>query len=122
MKKDILTEKDIQLLVNSFYDKVNKDELLAPVFNIEAGIDWDHHLPKMYKFWGTQLIGTADYQGQPFPPHMKLAITAVHFKRWQELFIETVYDLFEGAIADLAIYKAKNIALIFQHKLGLIKE
>ncbi|MEO6901763.1 MAG: hypothetical protein ABI315_01250 [Bacteroidia bacterium] len=28
-------------------------------------------------------------------------------------------QLFEGAVADLAIYKAKNIATIFQYKLGL---
>jgi len=32
-KKDIVTFQDIQVLVNSFYDKVQKDELLAPIFN-----------------------------------------------------------------------------------------
>lgn len=122
MKTDIITEEHVKLLVDSFYAKVNKDELLSPIFNDEAGIDWDHHLPKMYMFWGTQLIGTANYQGQPFPPHMKLSITPTHFTRWQKLFVGTVNDLFEGEIADLAIYKATNIASVFQYKLGLIKE
>lgn len=122
MKKDIITEEDIKHLVDSFYAKVNKDDLLSPVFNDEAKIDWDHHMPKMYKFWGSMLIGTANYQGQPFPPHMKLSITPQHFSRWIELFVGTVNELYEGKTAELAIYKANNIATVFQYKLGLIKE
>lgn len=122
MKTDIVTAEDIKLLVDSFYKKVDKDELLAPVFNLQAEVDWQHHLPKMYEFWGTQLIGAASYKGQPFPPHMKLTINAAHFERWQKLFIETVDEIFEGLTAELAKYKAKNIATIFQYKLGLIKE
>jgi hemoglobin len=61
-----------------------------------------------------------DYKGQPFPPHMKFDLKAEHFKRWQELFIQTVNELFEGPTAELAIYKATNIAQIFQYKLGII--
>ncbi|MCE9540126.1 MAG: group III truncated hemoglobin, partial [Bacteroidetes bacterium] len=71
--------------------------------------------------WGTQLIGTMDYQGLPFPPHMKLNLSADHFNKWLQLFIETVNDLFEGATANMAIYKANNIATVFQHKLGISK-
>jgi hemoglobin len=121
MKTDIQSTQDIVLLVDTFYEKVNADVILAPVFNEEAGVNWQEHLPKMYQFWGTQLIGTQDYKGQPFPPHMKLKITPIHFQQWLKLFIETVNQLFEGAVADLAIYKAKNIATIFQYKLGLTK-
>ena len=119
MNNDIVSEQDIISLVDSFYNKVNKDPLLSPVFNEEAEVDWNEHLPKMYKFWGTQLLGTMDYKGQPFPPHMTLKITTDHFIQWQKLFIETVNELFEGPTAELAIYKAKNIATIFQFKLGL---
>lgn len=121
MKTDILTKEDIKQLVDTFYDKVNNDEVLSPIFNEVAGIDWTHHLPKMYQFWGTQLIGTMDYQGQPFPPHMKLNLSADHFNRWLQLFIGTVNELFQGANADMAIYKANNIATIFQYKLGIPK-
>jgi hemoglobin len=120
MKTDIVTKEDIKLMVDSFYSKVNKDELLAPVFNEEAKVDWETHLPKMYAFWGTQLIGTQDYAGRPFPPHMELKITPAHVERWLKLFIENISEHFEGATADLAIYKAKNIATVFQYKLGLI--
>ena len=48
---DIRTAEDIRALVNSFYDKVGKDELLAPVFNNFAHVDWATHLPIMYRFF-----------------------------------------------------------------------
>jgi hemoglobin len=118
MKKNIENQEDIKLLVDSFYKKVNADSLLGPVFNDEAQTDWSTHLPKMYSFWGTQLIGTMDYKGQPFPPHMRVVIDPRHFERWLRLFTETLDELFEGDIAELAKYKAQNIARIFQYKLG----
>lgn len=121
MKKQIATTDDIQELVNKFYEKVNNDELLSPVFNKEAGIDWEEHLPKMYKFWGTQLIGTGDYTGRPFPPHTKLTIGVNHFQRWLKLFLETVNENFTGITAETAKTKANNIAAMFQYKLGLVK-
>ncbi|MDF2438608.1 MAG: sec-independent protein translocase TatC [Bacteroidota bacterium] len=122
MKSDISSENDIKLLVDTFYSKVNNDDLLSPIFNDKAKVDWPHHLPTMYKFWGTQLIGTMDYKGQPFPPHMKLDLAGEHFNRWLELFTATVKELFEGPTAELAIYKAQNIAQIFQYKLGITKK
>jgi hemoglobin len=122
MKREIRTEEDIKLLVDTFYGKVNQDELLSPVFNGQAKVDWEEHLPKMYKFWGTQLIGTANYFGRPFPPHAELHIGRDHFERWLQLFTETVDELFTGMSAQMARQKARNIAAVFQYKLGLIKE
>ncbi len=121
MKKEIRTVEDIKELVNKFYEKVNADALLAPVFNQEAQVDWESHLPKMYKFWSTQLIGTGDYTGRPFPPHTELTIGTTHFDRWLALFIETVNENFIGDVADMAKTKAQNIANVFQYKLGLIE-
>jgi len=74
----------------------------------------------MYKFWGTQLIGTGDYAGRPFPPHEELHINKEHFERWIALFLETVNENFIGDVAEIAKAKGRNIAAIFQHKLGLI--
>jgi hemoglobin len=122
MNRDIITKEDIKMMVDKFYDKVNKDELLGPVFNSEAEVNWEEHLPKMYAFWGTQLIGTQDYTGRPFPPHTELKITPKHFERWLKLFIQNIEENFSGPTADLAVYKAKNIASVFQYKLGLIKK
>lgn len=121
MKKEIVTAAHIKELVDKFYEKVNKDDLLSPVFNEEAGINWEEHLPKMYKFWGTQLIGTGDYVGRPFPPHAELTIGKQHFERWLKLFTETINENFMGQTAEMAKTKANNIAAMFQYKLGLIK-
>jgi len=120
MKEEIKTTEQVKKLVDKFYEKVNADNLLSPVFNQEAKVNWEGHLPKMYQFWGTQLIGTGDYTGRPFPPHAELHINKEHFQRWLQLFMETVNENFEGEIAEKAKEKAKNIATIFQHKLGLI--
>src|SRR3954466_468713 len=120
MKKSIITSEEVKELVDKFYEKVNADEILSPVFNKEAKVNWETHLPKMYKFWGTQLIGSADYSGRPFPPHMDLNIDSKHFERWIRLFMETIDENFEGEVAEMAKQKARNIAAIFQYKLGLI--
>ncbi|MBC6608077.1 group III truncated hemoglobin, partial [Hymenobacter sp. BT188] len=50
-RPDIQNEADIKLLVDTFYNKVNADALLAPVFNEFAHVDWPVHLPRMYDFW-----------------------------------------------------------------------
>ena len=121
MKNDIQTTEDIKQLVDAFYEKVNADQLLAPVFNAHANVNWDAHLPKMYAFWGTQLIGTGNYSGRPFPPHMDLPIGKEHFAMWLTLFIETVDENFSGAVADIAKQKALNIAAVFQHKLEMLR-
>jgi hemoglobin len=120
MKQLIESSKDIKKLVDEFYKKVNADLLLSPVFNSEAEVHWESHLEKMYAFWGMQLIGTREYAGSPFPPHTKLNINSTHFEQWLKLFIETVDEHFTGEVAESAKQKAKNIAAVFQHKLGLI--
>lgn len=120
MKQEIRTIEEVKELVDKFYRKVNADNLLSPVFNTEVKINWEAHLPKMYKFWSTQLIGTGDYTGRPFPPHTELHIDPAHFERWIKLFMETVNENFIGEVAETAKEKAKNIAEIFQHKLGLL--
>jgi hemoglobin len=118
-KKDLLTEQDVQLMVDTFYEKVNNDAMLAPVFNDFAEVDWLHHLPKMYQFWNFVILGIAGYKGQPFPMHSRLPVTSEHFRRWLELFTQNMDALFSGENATMAKEKANNIANVFQYKLGL---
>lgn len=120
MKEDITTEEDIKLLVDTFYDHVNGDKLLSPVFNDFARINWQHHLPVMYNFWSSLLFGSMAYKGQPFPKHMRLPVQQEHFERWVILFTQTVAELFEGPKAEEAKQKAKSIARIFQMRMGLL--
>ncbi|MFD2145824.1 group III truncated hemoglobin [Mucilaginibacter antarcticus] len=64
--KQILTLDDIKLLVDTFYDRIRTDELLAPIFNQRIQDRWPIHLEKMYKFWQTVLLEEHTYFGSPF--------------------------------------------------------
>lgn len=121
-KKDIQTEQDIQFMVNSFYDKVNLDPILSPIFNDFAQVNWQAHLPKMYQFWGKMLLNKGVYNGHPFPPHVPLPIDASHFERWITIFVANLDQHFEGEVTDMAKIRATSIAQIFQSKLSFIKQ
>jgi len=118
--KTIHTKEDVIYLVDSFYEKVNKDELLSPIFNDFAKVDWETHMPTMYSFWSSILLGEESYTGSPFPKHLPLPIKQKHFDRWLELFHQTVNDNFEGKLAIEAKNRASNIAEIFSFKIKSI--
>lgn len=119
--KDIQTPEDIKLMVDSFYEKVNRDELLSPIFNDFANVDWQHHLPKMYAFWSFVILGIQGYQGRPFPPHALLPVNSEHFNKWLELFQKNIDEQFSGINAEITKEKARNIALTFQYRLGILQ-
>lgn len=48
--KQLQTQEDVEFLVNKFYEKVTKNKIIGFFFNDVAKINWDLHLPKMYKF------------------------------------------------------------------------
>jgi hemoglobin len=118
---DITTEADVKMLVDSFYDKVNQDTLLASVFNDHAQVNWDKHLPVMYRFWSSILLGTASYDGQPFQKHAFLPIDQAHFSQWLLLFYETLTEHFQGPNAEEAKLRAANIGRIFLNKIRQIQ-
>lgn len=118
MKPQLSTPADIQQLVDAFYEKVRQDACLAPVFDARIK-DWSVHMPTMYRFWSSMLLGTGTYHGQPFDKHQSLPITALHFERWVTLFCQTVDEHFAGEKAEEAKFRAQSIAQIFQYKMNL---
>lgn len=121
MKKEIQSREEIEELVDSFYGKVQKDELLGPIFN--SVIDqWPVHLEKMYKFWSTVLLYERSYRGSPFLPHAVLPIEKKHFDQWLKLFHETLDEKFTGKIAEEAKWRSVKMAEMFQIKLNDIRE
>jgi hemoglobin len=118
MKKDITTRQDIQTLVDKFYEKVQADELIGPVF---SHVDWPHHLPIMYNFWSSMLLGDQSYRGNPFQKHVPLPVQPQHFQQWLKLFRQTVNENFEGEKAEEVKMRAESIAGIFQLRMGLTK-
>ncbi|MEP6956235.1 MAG: group III truncated hemoglobin [Chthoniobacterales bacterium] len=121
-RHDITTTEDVRTLVDSFYDKVGGDELLAPIFNDFARVDWDTHLPTMYRFWESMLFGAGTYEGAPFPKHAVLPVQREHFVRWLALFVETVNAHFSGPKAEEAKGRAASIADTFAQRMGLLKD
>ena len=118
LKHDILKREDIKVLVDRFYDKAKDDALLGPAF---SNVDWPHHLPTMYDFWSSMLLGDQTYRGNPLQKHMHLAINEDHFNRWLLLFTQTIDEYFQGEKAEEVKMRAQSIAGIFQLKMGITK-
>lgn len=121
-KHDILVLDDVKNLVNTFYAKVRKDDLLGPIFNGRIQDRWPEHLAKLYTFWQTILLGEHTYYGTPFPPHAQLPIERHHFEKWLFLFHETLDDLFVGEVADEAKGRSIKMAEMFQFKIQMNRE
>jgi hemoglobin len=119
---DLSSTEDVRTLVDSFYEKIGRDELLAPVFNDVAHVDWAAHLPIMYRFWESMLFGAGTYAGAPFPKHAVLPVEKEHFVRWLDLFTETVNAHFAGPKAEEAKGRAASIADTFAQRMGLLKD
>jgi len=118
---DIRSKKDITILVDNFYNKVRKDDLIGPIFSNRIGANsWKKHLSKMYSFWNTVLFGQADYRGNPFSHHINLNLSTEHFDRWISLFEESINNLFEGPKANETLERAHKMRKMFETKLNYI--
>src|SRR5690349_16262689 len=84
-KDDIASKDDLVALVNTFYDRVKRDDVIGHIFNTIIGDDWSVHLPIMYTFWNTVLFGEEGYKGQAVGKHIeidrKIPLEAEHFER-----------------------------------------
>ena len=120
--KEIISLDDVKNLVDTFYAKVRRDDLIGPIFNERIKDRWPHHLKKMYTFWQTVLLGEHTYFGSPFPPHVNLPVSHQHFEKWMELFTKTVDDLFTGEKADDAKWRAGKLAEMFESKIEYYKD
>jgi len=119
---DLASRSDIVALVNRFYEQVRRDELLGPIFDEVARVDWDAHLPRMYDFWEAVLFGAAVFKGNPLGVHLDLAartpLTSREFERWLQLFHATVDALFVGAGAEEVKMRSARIASVMQYHIG----
>jgi len=124
--QDILNRQDIELLVNTFYNKVKVDETIGYIFNEIISDDWSHHLPVMYSFWETVLFGKAGYTGNPVRKHVeidkKMPLSQKHYDRWLLLWTQTVDTLFAGSIADEAKKKATTMLQLISMKVAMSRD
>ena len=122
MKPDISQRKDIELLIDTFYEKVKTNSIIGLIFSDVAKVDWVSHMPVMYSFWASVLLDERSYDGNPMPVHIDLSkrtpMTEAEFDEWMRLFKSTTDELFEGEKADEAKFRAENIARLMMHKIA----
>ncbi|MBO0931835.1 group III truncated hemoglobin [Fibrella aquatilis] len=118
---DITTRADIENLVETFYDQVFADKLLAPLFTVVAHVTLATHFPLMADFWETILFAKNRYHSNVILKHIELhskqLLEPVHFEQWNSLFCLTVNALFTRPIAEAAKTRARTMSMVLQAKL-----
>lgn len=123
---DLLGRTEIELLVNTFYDRVRSDAVLGYIFNDVAQTNWQTHLPKMYAFWETVMFRSGGFTGNPLVAHARLVpLTDMgrdKFDHWLVLFRSTVDDLFAGENADHIKRCAEDMANVIHSRINSIPD
>lgn len=115
--KTIENRNDLNILVNKFYVKIRKDELLGPIFNSHIPNEkWPEHLSKLTDFWEKSLFGVPVFKGNPSKKHINVdanlnhSVEQTHFEKWLGLWFETIDELYEGELATRAKESAIQMA------------
>jgi len=108
-----LDENVLRALVDRFYAKVRRDQVLGPIFEAHVE-DWAPHLERMVAFWSSVALMTGRYHGRPVPAHTPLPVTGAHFERWLVLFRETAREVCSPEGAAHVIERAERIARSLQ--------
>ncbi len=117
---DDLNRDDIVRLVDAFYDKVQADAVLGPVFNA-AVHDWPEHKATLVKFWSSVALGSREYRGNPMAAHRPHPIIDAHFGHWLALWQSTAREVLGEAKAERMYQYARRIAQSLRYGLGLDK-
>lgn len=114
--RDLDTPTEIAEMVRRFYADVAQDDLLGPMFNEVARVDWSEHLPKLTAFWCRALLSMPGYEGNPYRQHQlvhaRRPMTRAHFERWLDLFHETLDLGWSGPKVEQAKDLARKVALV----------
>lgn len=125
-KPDITGRAEIEVLVNTFYDRVKEDAVLGPIFNDVAKINWSTHLPKMYAFWETVMFRSGGFVGNPMAAHARLVpLTDMgkdKFDHWLVLFKTTVDALFVGKHAEHIKSCATDMANVIYSRINAVPD
>ncbi|MFT4515900.1 MAG: hemoglobin [Planctomycetota bacterium] len=116
-----LQDDQIATLVHRFYERVQREPLLGPIFASRIEHDqWPTHLDKMVRFWSTILRGTNRYTGNPMIVHATVAkLTTEHFTRWLELFREVAEEHLPQVLADSILQRAERMGRSLRGALNL---
>lgn len=111
---DLDSRSRIHDLVVDFYRVVAMDDVLGPVFNEVAEVDWAEHIPKLIDYWCRVLLREPGYDGYILRAHQRVAAVepfrSEMFDRWFHLFVEAVDREWRGPTAQRAKEHAAQIA------------
>ncbi len=119
--RDLDDPAEIGEMVRRFYADVAQDGVLGPMFNDVAHVDWSEHIPKLTAFWCRALLSQPGYEGNPYRAHSLIharrPFTAEHFRRWLELFHETLDGGWCGPRVEQAKALARKVAMVHSKQL-----
>lgn len=114
--RDLDDPAEVAEMVRRFYGDVAQDDLLGPLFNDVARVDWSEHLPKLTAFWCRALLSMPGYEGNPYRAHLRVhaasPFSRAHFERWLDLFHETLELGWQGPKVDQAKALARRVAMV----------
>lgn len=120
-RRDLDDRAQVHDLVVGFYRELVFDDLLAPVFDEVAEVDWTRHIPKLIDYWCRVLLNEKGYDGFLLGAHREVhereAFRAEHFERWYALWVESIDARWEGPLADTAKRHAAKVAGILSRQL-----
>ncbi len=121
-RKDIETRADIELFIRSFYETVKQDETIGLIFTDVVKMDWAHHIPLITDFWETILLDNPVYTKNAMEVHYHLnhifPLKKEHFDAWLLIFNNTLNEMYQGPVTELAKKRAAGIASVMQFKMN----
>lgn len=116
-----LDEPMIRAVVDEFYARARRDDVIGPVFNrVIPPDEWPAHLTKIADFWSSMLLGTGRFTGRPMPKHLAIPeLSDAHFMRWLRIFRETVEQLCPPEIAALFVERSERIGNSFRMNIAM---
>jgi hemoglobin len=121
VKKDIENRDDLKKMLEAFYKKVFKDDLISHFFLEVVPLNLETHIPVITDFWESVLLDGRGYRKNVMEIHLNISeksrIEKAHLDRWVKIFSETVDEMFEGAKASLAKQRAVSIATMMNIKI-----
>jgi hemoglobin len=122
---DLTTRRQIHDLVVRFYREVVFDDLLGPVFEDVAEVDWSVHIPRLVDYWARVLLREPGYDGFILGPHRRVheleAFRAEHFDRWYGLFVEVADAGWRGPVTERAKAHAARTAQMLARRVAGIE-
>ena len=108
-------------LVVHFYREIALDDVLAPVFDEVAEVDWAVHIPRLVDYWCRVLLGERGYDGAVLAAHRHVhaldPLRLEHVDRWYDLWVASIDARWAGPGARRAKRHAERIASTLARRL-----